>query len=140
MYATLAFAGASPFAACAVLLWLGVSAVPVFGPLDELASGYGLAIIAFVAGTHWSFQLQNPFNTPFNLFIISNIVFLVAWLGFATAEIRWALVIQVVAFACLLYVDFRLRSDGLISAMYLQVRGIATAVACISLLTIAIVI
>lgn len=135
-YAALALTGASPFVACALLLWIGVAAIPVFGRLDELASSYGLAIIAFVAGTHWSFQLQNPCRTPFNLFATSNIVFLATWLAFVTAEIHWAILIQIVAFACLLYIDYRLQQDGLISVPYLKVRGIATTVACISLLTI----
>ena len=137
LYSALAFAGASPFVACAVLPWFGVESVPILGPLDRLANSYGLAIIAFLAGTHWSFQLQNPSRTPFNLFVTSNVVFLVAFFAFVIAELRWALLVEVVAFLYLLYVDFRLRQVELTEHSYFGVRSIATSLACLSLLAIA---
>ncbi len=137
LYAALAFLGASPFVACAALPWFGVTALPLLGPLDLLANYYGLAIIAFLAGTHWSFQLQHPSRTPFNLFVTSNAVFLFAFFAVVMAELRWALLAEVLAFAYLLYVDFRLRRGGLTNASYFRVRSIATSLACLSLLLIA---
>jgi len=137
LYALLAFAGASPFVACAVLPWFGLASLPIIGPLDLLANAYGLAIIAFLAGTHWSYQLQDASRTPFNLFITSNLVFLAAFFAFVIAELRSALLVEVLAFLYLLYVDFRLRQVDLIEASYFRVRSIATSLACASLLIIA---
>lgn len=137
LYTLLAFAGASPFVACAVLPWFGVASLPLLGSLDSLANSYALAIIAFLAGTHWSFQLQDASRTPFNLLITSNAVFLAAWFAFVIAELRWALLTEVLAFLYLLYVDFRLRQADLTAASYFRVRGIATTLACLSLLIIA---
>ena len=92
---------------------------------------------AFLAGTHWSFQLQDAAKTPFNLFVTSNAVFLVAWFAFVIADLRWALLTEVLAFLYLLYVDFRLRQADLTAASYFRVRSIATSLACLSLLIIA---
>ncbi len=138
LYAALAFLGASPFLACAALPWFGIAALPLLGPLDLLANYYGLAIIAFLAGTHWAFELQDAARTPFNLFVTSNAVFLFAFFAVVMAELRWALLAEVVAFAYLLYVDFRLREAGLTTASYFRVRSIATSLACLSLLLIAV--
>ncbi len=136
LYSALAFAGASPFVACAVLPWFGIDSLPLLGPLDLLASSYGFAIIAFLAGTHWSFQLQDASRTPLNLFVTSNFVFLAAFFAFVVAELRWALLAEVLAFLYLLYVDFRLLKAGRTEAPYFRVRSIATSLACLSLLVI----
>ena len=137
VYAALAFVGASPFVFCAVLPWFGIASLPLLGPLDQLANIYGLAIITFLAGTHWSFQLQHASRTPFNLFITSNLVFLAVFFAFVIAELRWSLLAEVLAFLYLLYVDFRLRKADLTAAPYFRVRNIATSLACLSLLIIA---
>ena len=134
----LAYAGASPFLACAVLPWLGIASLPIFGPLDLFANAYGLAIIAFLAGTHWAFQLQGASRTPFNLFVTSNLVFVVALFAYVALELRWSLATEVVAFLYLLFVDFRLYRGNLTPARYVRVRSIATGLACLSLLLIAI--
>lgn len=138
LFAWLAFAGASPFAACALLPWFGIASLPILGPLDVLASAYGLAIIAFLAGTHWSFQLQDASRTPFNLFVSSNLVFLFAFFAFVIAGLRWALLAEVLAFVYLLYVDLRLHRAGITTVSYFRVRSIATSLACLSLLLIAV--
>lgn len=138
LYAALAFAGASPFVACAALPWFGIVSLPFLGPLDALANTYGLAIIAFLAGSHWSFQLQDGSRTPFNLFVTSNIVFLVAFFAFVIADLRWALLTEVLAFLYLLYVDLRLHRVDLTTGSYFRVRSAATSLACLSLLLIAI--
>ncbi len=138
LYAALAFAGASPFVACAVLPWFGIAGLPILGPLNALANTYGLAIIAFLAGTHWSFQLKDASRTPFNLFVTSNLVFLVTFFAFVIAGLQWALLTEVLAFLYLLYVDLRVHRVGLTTISYFRVRSIATSLACLSLLLIAI--
>ncbi len=135
-YAGLAFAGATPFVACAVLPLLGIAAISPFGALHELAASYGLAILCFLCGTHWTVQLRRSRRTPFNLFYTSNAIFLVVWFTFVLADLTWTLFVQILAFAALLFVDLRLRGRELVSGSYLSVRTVATVTACLSLLVI----
>ncbi len=136
LYSLLALTGASPFVACAVLPLAGIGSIPGFGALDVLASTYGLAIVCFLAGAHWATYLYKQHETPFNLFVSSNVVFLGAWFTFVLVGLSAALVSQVLAFLFLLYVDQRMLKSGLISRHYFQVRAAATALAVVSLLTI----
>ena len=137
-YSGLAFAGAAPFAICAVLPLVGISSVAPFGDLARLAAVYGLAILAFICGTHWTLQLTRPGRTPFNLFYSSNAIFLAVGFAFVTLSETWALLAQVVAFLALLFVDRHLQNRELLTRDYFRVRAIATTVACLSLGLIAI--
>ena len=137
-FAGLAFAGASPFLICAVLPLLGIESLWAFGALDALAAIYGLAILCFLCGTHWSIQLMRPERAPLNLFFLSNVVFLIVWFTYVLADLAVLLTVQVAAFVVLLLVDRRLRYRELVSGSYLRVRSIATAVAAVSLAVIAI--
>lgn len=136
IYTTLMLAGATPFLACALLPFAGIEAVPWFGPLDQLASSYSMAILCFLTGVHWATQLYERNAAPFNLFIGSNVIFLVVWIAYVAADLSWALATQVLAFFLLLAIDFRLSDNGLISAAYLRVRVAATTLACVSLILI----
>lgn len=136
LYSVLALTGATPFVACAVLPLLGISSIPWFGALDVIASSYGLAIICFLAGAHWATFLYKQYETPFNLFVTSNVVFLAVWFTFVITSLAAALLTQVVAFLFLLFVDYRMVGSGLISSHYFRVRAAATALAVVSLLTI----
>ena len=84
----------------------------------------------------WTIQLRRPRRTPFNLFYSSNAVFLIVWFTFVLADLTWILLVQIAAFATLLFVDLRLRERELLTASYLGVRTVATATACVSLLVI----
>ncbi len=139
LYQGLAFAGALPFVACALALLAGVKSFAPFGALDTLAGSYGLAIVSFLAGTHWAVQLLRFAETPYNLFIASNIIFLAVWFAWVLGSLAWALSIQVVAFVYLLFVDHRLSISGVTSSSYFRVRSTATAAATLSLLTIVLV-
>lgn len=136
LYAALAFAGATPFLACALLPLIGIDTIEPLGALDTLASSYSLAIICFLAGTHWAIYLLKHADIRFNLFISSNIVFLAVWISFVVGDLALALVSQVVAFLYLLFVDYRLLGISVISNAYLKVRSLATALAVVSLLII----
>ena len=135
-YAGLAFAGATPFVACAVLPLLGIAAVPPVGSLHDLVASYGLAILCFLCGTHWTVQLRRPRRTPFNLFYTSNAILLVVWFTFVLTDLTRILLVQVLAFGALLFVDLRLRDRELVSGSYFSVRTVATVTACLSLLVI----
>jgi hypothetical protein len=136
IYSALMLLGAVPFLACALLPVAGVEELGRLGPLDQLASDYGLAILCFLTGVHWATQLYARSAVPFNLFIGSNVVFLAVWFAYVASSLQWALATQLLAFPLLLAVDFQLLQKGLISRHYLGMRFIATALACFSLLFI----
>jgi len=136
LYAGLAIAGTLPFVACALLPLFGIESIPVFGRLDTLASAYGLAIVCFLAGAHWGNYLLARGDTPLNLFVTSNVIFLFVWFAFVGANLAWAITAQLVAFLVLLAIDYRLKTGGMISDDYFRVRLVATMIACVSLLIV----
>lgn len=137
MYSTLTLAGVTPFIAAALLpAAMGIHTIEPLGRLDHLASSYGTAIICFLTGVHWATQLYEKSELPVNLFIASNLIFLATWITYLAMSLVWALGTQIVAFSVLLAIDFRLQRSGLISSHYLRIRVTATALACLSLLSI----
>lgn len=136
LYSILALTGTAPFVACALLPLIGIDTLPVLGPLDFLASTYGLAIICFLAGAHWGTYLYGQSRTPFNLFVSSNVVLLAVWFAFIGANLAWSIVVQIIAFQILLFIDFRLNQGAIISTRYLRIRFVATLIATVSLLVV----
>ncbi len=130
-------AGVTPFVACALLPLLGIDALDPFGDLDRLAAVYGLAIVSFLTGIHWATQIYEPLESPFNLLVVSNVVFLVVWFAFVLGDLDIALGAQLGALLVLLGIDRWLHGTGLITRHYLKVRTTATALAAVSLLVIA---
>ena len=137
LYSLLAYTGALPFAACALLTILGVAAVDGLGPIDEVAASYGLGIISFVAGTHWATYLYGRSNGTGNLLVSSNVIFLIVWFAYLLAATGAAMIVQAGAFLALLFVDYRLLNAGGISAHYFRVRTLATTIAVVSLVATA---
>lgn len=136
LYSTLAFAGMLPFLACALLIIAGVESIPAIGQLAEVVNSYGLAIVSFLAGIHWSIYLANQQDPPFNLLIGSNLIFLIAWFAFILGGTAFSLAAQVAAFVALLLIDRSLVHAAIISAHYFRVRLIATLLAVLSLVII----
>lgn len=128
--------GAMPFLACALLPLTGVTEIDGLGRLDQLAASYGMAILCFLTGIHWATQLYASEAAPFNLFVGSNVVFLVVWIAFVAAGLQWAIVAQLLAFPVLLAIDYRLCQAELISRQYLRLRTVATVLAWFSLAVI----
>jgi hypothetical protein len=135
-YSVLAMAGVTPFVACALLPLIGIESIEPFGALDRLAAVYGLAIVSFLTGIHWATQIYEPQQSPFNLLLASNVVFLFAWFAFVLGSLNVALGAQIVALLVLLGVDRWLHTTGLITRHYLTVRTAATTMASVSLLII----
>ena len=135
LYTTLALAGTIPFIASALLPVLGHYSLPYLGPLDQLVASYGLAIVCFLAGAHWGTYLSGRSAGSLNLFVISNVIFLAVWFAYVGAGVK-TIVIQIVAFLILLFIDLRLRTGDVISAKYLRVRTGATMIAVASLLIV----
>ena len=130
----LALLGAVPFAAGAVLPLVGINSIVLIGDVTHALAIYGLTILCFLTGIHWATQLYRPESTPFNLFIVSNVVFLVVLGAFLAAPLNTALGVQILAFIAVLVIDLKLQDAGLLSSPYMRIRYIATGVACISLL------
>ena len=102
-----------------------------------MAATYGLAIVSFLTGFHWATQIYEPQESSFNLLLVSNVVFLLVWFAFVLGDLRMALGAQLIALLVLLGIDRWLYTTGLITRHYLNVRTVATALAVISLLVIA---
>jgi hypothetical protein len=136
IYTGLTLAGTLPFVACALVPLAGYPAVAPFGDLDRLAATYGLAILSFLTGIHWATQLYRPGVAPVNLFVASNVVFLVVLIAYVAAGLGYAIAAQILAFLLLFLIDDRLHYAGLIAGEYLRVRLVATAIACASLFVV----
>jgi hypothetical protein len=135
-YTALAMAGTIPFIAGALLPLLGYGSLPYLGPLDELVASYGLAIVCFLAGTHWGSYLSGSSAGSLNLFVISNAIFLAVWFAYVGAGAKLAIGVQILAFLSLLFIDLRLRAGDVISAAYMRVRTVATLIAVGALLMV----
>ncbi len=137
VYSILTMAGVTPFVACALLPFFGVYSIDLLGPLGDVAAGYGLAIISFLAGIHWATQLYDLQETSFNLLLASNVVFVAVWLFYALGTLEAALMVQALALVTLLGLDRWLLGNGVITQHYFRVRSAATVLAVVSLLLIA---
>lgn len=136
LYSILALAGTIPFLAAALFALLGIEAIGPFGSPTDVALSYGLAIASFLAGTHWAIYLLQGPALPLNLFISSNVIVLGAWFPFVLLSAAGAIAALLIAFLCLLYIDYRLLNAGIIEAHYLRVRSVATATAATALLVV----
>lgn len=133
LYRTLTYAGTLPFIACALMSLAGLSLVPGLGSPMDVAAAYGLAIVSFMAGTHWGMVLVGAHKAPINLFIASNVVTVTAWLAFLVAPMALTLATLIGAFAFLLFIDYRLKEKQILTALYLRTRLHATIIAIVSL-------
>lgn len=127
-YAALAYAGTLPFIACAVLPWIGIPAVAGIGSCDYIAATYGVAIVSFMAGTHWGTFLYQADSLPLNLLLTSNAITVAVWLSLILTPVAVSLAVTAAAFLLLLAIDFRLARAGLLTADYLQTRRNVTLI------------
>jgi hypothetical protein len=135
-YSLLAMAGTIPFIAAALLPLLGYDALPLLGSLQQLVLSYGLAIVCFLAGAHWGMYLAGRCPDSLNLFVVSNVIFLLVWFAYVGAGVKTAIGVQIFAFLTLLLIDRGLRNTDAISIAYFRARSIATLVAIVSLLVV----
>lgn len=136
LFTALSLVGAAPFIAAALLAVSGIPAIAPLGAIGDIAASYALAIISFLAGTHWAMQLLKPAVTPVNLFLSSNAAVVLVWFAYLVLSLVWVLVIQAATLALLLVVDDRLRRFGAVSAAYFRARALATVAATLSLLVV----
>jgi ATP/ADP translocase len=132
----LAFAGALPFVASALLLWAGQASLPVLGAVSTIAASYGLLIFAFMAGVQWGQRLVG-IETSLNLFLISNAIALAGWFAFLLLSPKMYFASLAVLFAVVLMIDKRLAAEGHLSADYIRTRTVVSALVVMSLAVIA---
>ena len=133
LYAALAYAGALPFIGCAILPWLGIATLPVIGDCKYISATYGVAIASFMAGIHWGTYLYRSGSLPVNLLLTSNVITLGVWFAFLLTPINVSLAANLVAFAALLAIDYKLAGAGLISDAYMALRRNVTVIVLVSL-------
>lgn len=132
-FTLLALAGTLPFVAGAALLLAGINELVVIGSVVSMIASYGLGIISFITGIHWGTQLFRPGYETTNLYITSNVVFLLNWFAYLTLSPEWILIVQILTFLGLLFIDFGLMKRGALTMNYWKIRRTATTVACLSL-------
>ena len=133
LYSTLTYAGTLPFVACALMPYVGIPELKNIGSFDYIARVYGLAIVCFLAGAHWGTFLYRRDQSPDNLFITSNTIFLAAFFAFLLDAPSLTLFVLILAFLTLLFVDYRLFKSDLLTHYYFRMRANATAIAVIAL-------
>lgn len=133
LYSILAYAGALPFVACALLPYLGIDELRNIGSFDYIARVYGFGIVCFLTGVHWGTFLYKSEACPDNLFVTSNAVFLAVFFAFLLDAGALTLFVLVLAFVCLLYIDYRLLKVGLLDSDYFRLRVTVTSIAVVSL-------
>jgi ATP/ADP translocase len=132
----LAFAGALPFVASALLLWAGHSSVPVLGSVATIAASYGLLILAFMAGVLWGQRLSG-IETQLNLFVVSNAIALAGWFAYLLLKPQLFFASLALLFAVLLLIDRRLGAEGHLSFEYVRTRSVVSSLVVLSLAVIA---
>lgn len=136
LFKPLAYAGALPFIACALLVHTGIWSVPYLGATDYIAAAYGLAIISFLAGTHWSFFILFEERIAPHLLLTSNIITVITWVGFLFLPAQDALLLNTGAFAGLLYFDYQIAGASITVPKYIATRRTVTAIVVLSSLAI----
>lgn len=136
LYAALAYAGALPFVACALLLVAGIAEIPYVASTAFVAATYAVAIVSFIGGIHWgTWQharadgAEMPALLPW-----SNVLTLLVWCALLLTSVRAALLTAIACFAVLLLLDRRLCALNVISGDYYRVRRNVTAIVISSLL------
>ncbi len=133
LYALLAYSGTLPFVACTFLLAAGAPDINGFNNWAEIAAGYGLAIVAFMAGVHWGMYMQPSPSSPLNLLLTSNALTVAVWLTFVLAPTSVSLIATGLAFALLLGIDYRLADAGMMAPAYLVLRRNVTCIVIVML-------
>ena len=133
LYPLLTYAGVLPFVGCALMPFVGLQELWNLGTYDYIAAAYGLAIVCFLCGAHWGTYLYHSIAAPDNLFITSNVFVVACWFAFLMAAQVITLFVLILAFLCLLFIDYRLLKAALLTDYYFRMRTNATVVAVVAL-------
>ena len=104
--------------------------------VQNLLMAYSAVIVAFIAGIHWGVFLFR--QCSLNLFLHSNIVALLSWLSLLST-LLWGVVILLFCFLYLLWIDTVLVRQQLLEPWFYRLRGRASALALLSLVSYAVI-
>ena len=133
MYHYLTYAGAIPFVVGAFCLGIDIKTLPVFGPVEQIISVYGLVIASFLAGIHWGQHLNATESWKHILPISSNGAAIILWIGFLLLPFQALIGLFILAFLFFLAIDYRLFQQALIMPDYFRTRSIVSAIVIASL-------
>lgn len=131
----LTYAGAIPFVFCALCLMIGVTQLPLLGPVEQVLSVYALVISTFLTGVHWGQHLHiSEDRWGVILPILSNALAVLLWIGFLTLSFNMLVAMFIAALILLLVIDHRLYRADLISRHYFRTRIIVSSIVIASLI------
>ena len=83
---------------------------------------YGAIILTFLSGIHWGVQLKNEIKLKINLYILSNVIALLAFLILAIRLELLQLIFLLFGFSAILLVDLSLYLKGCYTKSYISLR------------------
>lgn len=139
IYSYLTYAGTIPFIFCAFCLLNNTRSLPLLGSVENILGAYSLIISSFVAGAHWGQHLHIQKKLRFFLSISSNMMAVVLWISYLALSFKALIVMFILAFVILLFIELKLLLDNLITMHYFRTRCFATIIVILSLITSGIV-
>jgi hypothetical protein len=119
----LTYSGTLPLIACVVSEFLHLDS-----SASMIAIAYSAVIIAFISGIHWAAYLFFPNRCHVAVLASSNLTALSAWLALILPEEHYALLIHLLCFIYLLWLDTKLLHTQIYPAWFFQLRTRATLI------------
>lgn len=135
----LTLAGAVPFLAAGLLVWLDTPITP--GQFAQAATSYAAVILSFLGGIQWGTGLSVAESAPKssrNLLVLSVVPSILACGILFIEPISIRLYLAIGLFVTVWAVDALLRLQGLIPDWFFRVRSLATGIVVGSLASISI--
>ena len=93
--------------------------------INFILSIYSLSIISFICGSHWGIFLSNS-NLGINLFLLSNFLTILSFIGFLLLEERNYFFLQILILIILLLIDVYIFKKKITQKKYVNTRILVT--------------
>lgn len=93
--------------------------------INFILSIYSLSIISFICGSHWGIFLSNR-NLGINLFLLSNFLTILSFIGFLILEERNYFFLQILILIILLLIDVYIFRKKITQKKYVNTRILVT--------------
>tara|TARA_B100001939_G_scaffold113881_1_gene98456 strand:- start:868 stop:1296 length:429 start_codon:yes stop_codon:yes gene_type:complete len=94
--------------------------------INFILSIYSLSIISFICGSHWGIFLSNS-NLGINLFLLSNFLTILSFIGFLLLEERNYFFLQILILIILLLIDVYIFRKKITQKKYVNTRILVTS-------------
>lgn len=94
--------------------------------INFILSIYSLSIISFICGSHWGIFLSNS-NLGINLFLLSNFLTILSFIGFLILEERNYFFLQILILIILLLIDVYIFRKKITQKKYVNTRILVTS-------------